>query len=133
MASQDEAHLLLQMARKDLKAIAGMLDRDVFDDEVFGFHAQQAVEKALKAWIAGMGKTCPCSHDLTRLLSQLEEYGQDVEAYRHTVEFNPFAVLFRYSALNEIDAPLDRPQAIRQANDLLRHVGAFLGREGPAG
>lgn len=37
---------------KDLRALQGMSDPDVFADEVFGFHAQQAAEKALKAWLA---------------------------------------------------------------------------------
>ncbi|MFL5004357.1 MAG: hypothetical protein ACJ8DK_03290 [Microvirga sp.] len=29
-----------------------MLDRQDFAEEIFGFHAQQVVEEALKAWIA---------------------------------------------------------------------------------
>jgi hypothetical protein len=43
---------LLSSAQKDLKAIRNMTDSNLFVDEVFGFHARQAVEKTLKAWIA---------------------------------------------------------------------------------
>ncbi|WP_372703813.1 hypothetical protein [Candidatus Accumulibacter contiguus] len=32
-----------------------MIDNPLFADEIFGFHAQQAIEKALKAWLATAG------------------------------------------------------------------------------
>ncbi len=51
MAASDRAVAFLEMARRDLAATQAMADRHVFAVEVFGFHAQQAVEKALKAWI----------------------------------------------------------------------------------
>jgi hypothetical protein len=42
----DNARQMLSIARRDLKALGGMLDADVFAYEIFGFHAQQAAEKA---------------------------------------------------------------------------------------
>lgn len=48
--NNDHARDLLNLARADLKAIAGMNDRDIFTDAIFGFHVQQAIEKGLKAW-----------------------------------------------------------------------------------
>jgi len=59
MALSDEARQMLAAAYKDWRALAGMADPDVFADEVFGFHAQQAVEKALKAWLALLGVEYP--------------------------------------------------------------------------
>ena len=53
--SEPEHAVLLAMARKDLVALAGMGDLKVFADEIFGFHAQQATEKALKSWLATLG------------------------------------------------------------------------------
>lgn len=52
MVAFEESLLLLSAAYKDLRALRGMLDAHVFVDEIFGFHAQQAAEKALKAWLA---------------------------------------------------------------------------------
>ena len=59
-----------------LRAIGGvssiarnMGDAEAFDDEIFGFHAQQAVEKALKAWLTEVGVTYPLTHDLSLLLA----------------------------------------------------------------
>jgi hypothetical protein len=51
----DHARQLLDMANKDHSALSHMLDAAAFSDEVFGFHAQQTIEKALKAWIAVRG------------------------------------------------------------------------------
>ena len=46
MAPSDEARQMLTAATKDWRALAGMTDPNVFADEIFGFHAQQATEKA---------------------------------------------------------------------------------------
>lgn len=42
-------------------------------DAVLGFHAQQAVEKGLKAVLAARGEAVPKTHDLTFLLQLLGE------------------------------------------------------------
>ena len=40
---------LLFMAKKDMAALAGMINDTVhFSDEIFGFHAEQAIEKEKK-------------------------------------------------------------------------------------
>ena len=60
MSDLDHACELVEMARGDLNALKGMrqLDESVgdlyFSNEVFGFHAQQAAEKCLKAAIASL-------------------------------------------------------------------------------
>jgi hypothetical protein len=51
--------MALSMAGKDLVAAQNMLNGEVFADEVFGFHVQQAMEKSLKAWIAYVGREYP--------------------------------------------------------------------------
>ncbi len=49
-SDREDAERMLALARVDLKATRNMLDPALFEDSVFGFHAQQAVEKALKSW-----------------------------------------------------------------------------------
>ena len=98
MKETDLAGNLLSSAEKDLKAIRNMTDPDLFADEVFGFHAQQAIEKTLKAWIALLGGEYPFIHDLDALLNALKKLGADVDALRGLVELNAFAVQFRYEA-----------------------------------
>jgi HEPN domain-containing protein len=49
MNAIDQARQMLVMASKDIKAMKSLLLPESADDEIFGFHAQQAVEKSLKA------------------------------------------------------------------------------------
>lgn len=51
MSDLEHGRELLEMARSDLNALRGMVDpaSPYFSDEVFGFHAQQAAEKSMKA------------------------------------------------------------------------------------
>ena len=65
MKKSKDASLLLFLAERDLKALKAMIvDTDSFSDEIFGFHAQQALEKSLKAWIASLGGEYPPIHNL---------------------------------------------------------------------
>ena len=45
MSDLDHARQILAIARRDLKALGGMLDADIFAYEIFGFQAQQTAEK----------------------------------------------------------------------------------------
>ena len=82
----EEARQLLLGAEKDLRALAGMREPEVFAEEIFGFHAQQAVEKCLKAWITLFGAEYPRTHDLSFLLSRLESLGERVEEFEDPCE-----------------------------------------------
>jgi HEPN domain-containing protein len=68
MNGVEHAREMLTLAQRDFKALQGMLDVETFADEIFGFHAQQAVEKALKAWLTLVGVEYPRTHDLEELL-----------------------------------------------------------------
>jgi HEPN domain-containing protein len=119
------AHSLLASAQKDLKAIRNMTDPDLFEDDVFGFHAQQAVEKSLKAWIALLGGQYPFVHDLDVLLNTLQKLGANVDGLRSLVELNAFAVQFRYEAFESPDEPLARRSVTGEAARLFQKVSAL--------
>lgn len=119
MAASDEAQLLLAAARRDWNALQGMFDAEVFADEIFGFHAQQAAEKTLKAWLSLLSIEYPKTHDLTLLLNALQAHGQNVGRFEGLVEFNPYAVQFRYEAFEELGSSLDRNTVKNQVSDLL--------------
>ena len=120
------AQALLDMARKDARALAGMTDRETFADEIFGFHAQQATEKALKAWCARRGIEYPLTHDLSELIALLREDGCDVDALEDLLRFNAFAVLLRYEALEEEPPFFERKRVIGEIDALLAHVAQHL-------
>ena len=70
----EESARMMELARRDLRAPQGMAgDTVAFTDEIFGFHAQQAVEKACKAWICGLGVVYPKTHDLDLLFHLLAD------------------------------------------------------------
>ena len=52
MQSAELARLLLRKAKQDQYAMNRLLDDPSAPDEVIGFHAQQAVEKMIKAVLA---------------------------------------------------------------------------------
>ncbi len=81
MNALERACGLLGMARKDFDALRGMVGNPLFADKIFGFHAQQSVEKSLKAWRAALSLSLPQTHDLSRLLDLLEESGADVAPF----------------------------------------------------
>ena len=51
MRDPKNAQKMFNLALKDFKALQNMTDEVLFDIEIFGFHAQQTVEKLLKAWV----------------------------------------------------------------------------------
>lgn len=110
MTDIDHARRLLLMAGKDLSALRAMGDAGAFSEEVFGFHAQQAVEKTLKSWIALRGETYPLTHDLRLLIIRLQALGCDVDGHGlwDFLELSSFAVQFRYEEVESADEPLDR-------------------------
>jgi len=115
------------MARKDLQALQGMTDSATFADEIFGFHAQQSMEKSLKAWLAVRGVEYPKTHDLRALLALLIEHGIDVGDLWDLVEFNLFAVQFRYEAFDLFEEVLDREAVIRRVIALVQRVERVVG------
>ena len=126
MSGSDLARNLLDTARSDLKAISNMLDPDAFDDRIFGFHAQQAVEKGLKAWPNVVQGAHPFTHDLSLLLHDLEQRGADVESCWGFLDLNSYAVRFRYETAPEGEEPLDRCSLLRDIRRLIMRVETLL-------
>lgn len=118
----DQAEKLLLMASKDMKAMDLMILPESIDDEIFGFHAQQAIEKSLKAWITAIGGTYGFNHDLRILFLTLRELGCDIEKFRHLIMLNPFAAQLRYEPLETVDEPLNRPALRKEVQELHVHV-----------
>lgn len=122
MSDLKQARALLEAARRDYSALRGMGDATIFADEIFGFHAQQAAEKLLKAWLALLGRTYPITHDLARLADMLKARDAEAARFEELAEYTPYAVQFRYDAGDSGAAPLDRDAAIRRMAELLEEV-----------
>ena len=89
-----------------------------------GFHAQQAVEKALKAWLACLEVCFPRTHDLRLLFDQLEHAGAAVpEAFRRLERLSVYAVLFRYDAADAQAEDVAFESVVEDVLALIEHVG----------
>ena len=110
----------------DLCALQAMSGIPAIADRILGFHAQQAIEKSLKAWIASLGLVYPFTHNLLTLLSQLEEAGADVERFLPLARYASFAVQFRYDPFQEAADAFDRKAVIREVTELVEHVERLI-------
>ncbi len=101
MKPDPAADILLTIAEKDYTTIRKMACDNEFADEVFGFHAQQAVEKAAKAILAMKGITFERTHDLELLFDALLDNGCIVSTdFSGLIDLTDFAVQYRYQAFN---------------------------------
>lgn len=126
----DAAARLFQLALRDLRAVQGMADdATTFPDEILGFHAQQAVEKATKAWLCCRGVEYPKTHDLDLLFELISESGVDIpNAFDDLRDLVDFSVQYRYEAFDEV--PIDRPTTLRLVARFLDHVAAAMSETG---
>ena len=122
MSDSKCAVALIAAADRDLSALRGMGDEQVFADEVVGFHAQQAVEKLLKAWLALLGEQYPITHNIAQLLDALQ--GREIEAvgYRDLIALNPYAVRLRYAGQEPETPGVDRVAVVARIESLMERV-----------
>ena len=114
MSPAEDALLLLAIVRRHLRSLGLTLD-PAYPDEDWGFTAQQAVEKLLKAWIVLADRRPPRVHDLEDLVALA---GQQLDPL--LLELQVFAVEARYE---EGPFPLPAPR-----QELLALVEAELER-----
>ncbi len=127
MSEPEKAQRLFEKALHDFRALENMLSSDAFADEIFGFHAQQAIEKAFKTWLIVSGASYPRIHDLRRLLQLIEEKVQHVpEEFWESIDLTDFAAEFRYDFLESIEEDFDRVAIVRKVKKIIDHVQSLL-------
>jgi len=103
----DLARNLMALAYRDLEVFRLLVRADSISDESVGFHAQQVVEKCLKAVLAYHSVEIRKTHDLGKLTDSLVKNDIPVPLDRDALEsLTPYAVLLRYDILESF--PLDR-------------------------
>lgn len=97
-----QAEVLLIKASEDEAALYATGNPDA----VLGFHAQQAVEKLLKALISARSVPFELTHNLARLAKVLHDLGEALPATPIAIsDLNDFAVEYRYDLLFQHAAP----------------------------
>lgn len=126
MSAPKCARVLIEAAVRDLQVVRLGLRETQLPEEVFGFHAQQAIEKLVRAWLAILGEVYPLTHDLESLFDLLEHRKCEVESFRALADYTPFAVIHRYEALGPGEPPMERREASRLVESLVRRVKNLL-------
>jgi HEPN domain-containing protein len=108
--SRELAELLLRKAEQDEFALDKLIPDPNSPDEIIGFHAQQAIEKMLKAVLALAAVRFRWSHDLVELLDLLRKKGIAYpEEFEEVTDLTPFAAILRYEEqVVQTRRPFDR-------------------------
>ena len=125
----DLVHGLLRKADSDLLAADATLKAGAYD--AAAFHAQQAVEKFLKAFLANERVEFPFTHNLSKLIELCADANSAFSALLPVVEpLTPYAVELRYDTdfwpSGEVCG-----EAIAAANTVREFVLERLGLSGP--
>jgi len=87
----------MQKAEQDVTSARFLLNMRPQPLEVIGFHAQQAVEKSLKAVLVHAGITPPRTHDLVSLHNMCAQQAQiHLDRIDVCARLTPYAVDHRY-------------------------------------
>ncbi len=97
----EEAWRSLQMADRDIKVFEILSDEPEAHLSIVCFHAQQAVEKSLKAVLFSRQIEFRRTHNLTELAQLLREHEIEPPVADDSLgRLNPFAVTFRYDDMD---------------------------------
>ena len=122
---QAEAIVLARKAADDLEAMQWLASKPEISDEIVGFHAQQAVEKWLKAVLGSRNIEFEYTHDLRRLIAEVATaVGEFPFDTPEVVALTEHAVPLRYDEILDTE-PLDRQAVVR----LVEQVGEWSGSQ----
>lgn len=113
-----EAAILARKAEGDAKAMQVLASVSDIDDEAIGFHAQQAVEKWLKAVLGSNGVAFEYTHDLRRLIAEVTAAaGEFPFDTAEVVALTEHAVPLRYDEILDAE-PLDREATVALVDEV---------------
>ena len=108
-----------QKAERDYAAITLHQQVASPDFDLICFHAQQCIEKYLKAWIQETNITFPKSHDLMELLVLILPSKPSWQIWQKDFEIiSPYAVEFRYPGKS---ATVENAEHVVQTCNIVRH------------
>ena len=131
-ASREQARVLLSKARDDAFMMEELLQNPDSPPWGIGFHAQQAVEKAMKSVLSARGVEFPFTHDLQVLVNVLEDRTELVPPRADDlVRLTPFAAVLRYDAFPEDEAALhvDRELVPGLVREVIEWASGFVGKK----
>ena len=131
MMEREHVERLMSKAAQDEVVMDQLAKNEETPPEAFGFHAQQAAEKLLKAAIVAAGSTYPFTHRLEDLIELIKDLGIVLPtAFEDLDQLTPFAVEFRYDIFPaESESDFDRPRIRKWIADLRAWVEIFVEKQ----
>lgn len=126
--SREYAGILLRKAAQDELVLEKLGHDPAVADEVIGFHAQQAIEKMLKAVLSFHAIRYRRTHDLVELIDLLLQNSISFPAeLEDAAQLGPFAVALRYDELpSEPEPPLDRVWATDRVREIRKWAESIV-------
>ena len=121
-------------AERELRVLKILVEADA-DQEAIGFHAQQALENALKGWISALDGAYKNEHDIANLagIVRRHEREMDTDAGERLAWLSKYAVKYRYEGVKVEIA--DRFELLRVAtetvNAIINRIRQLSGPEPP--
>ena len=122
----DNARQVLELSRRQVRGMRALVDPEN-DEENFGFHAQRAVELALKAWISLAGQRYERTQSIDDLIATLTNARvAEARNYADFGRLTPYAVKYIYEAVPH--PTMDRPLVLERVSGLVNLVDTLLER-----
>jgi HEPN domain-containing protein len=116
----------LSFVQDDLAIVKLAVNVATIPQSVLGFHAQQAIDKALKAALAGKMIEPPRTHNLRYLADRVQTaYGLSIDAL-HGQDLTRWGTAYRYPGSDPVEESLDRKAVLRQVEACLRLIRSLL-------
>jgi HEPN domain-containing protein len=127
MKQHEQALLFLRKATEDEALLVEVVAAARISNEIFGFHAQQASEKLLKALLSEFGISFPRTHNLRLLMDLLADAGNPLPPSLDDLDqLTAYGTLFRYEDL-PVETKLDRKAALALVREIRSLVEKKLG------
>jgi len=122
----EQARLFLQKATADEALLDEVMHSDRIDDEIFGFHCQQAAEKMLKALLSQLGVDFPRTHNLRLLMDLLTDAEHPLPDELADLDIlSPYGTMFRYESI-PAESSLDRKITREMVRALRNYVEKYI-------
>ena len=127
MNNPDDPRTWVDKAENDLLNVRNNLRAKHVPWDTICFHAQQAAEKMLKAFLVSRTRTASRTHDLIALLAEAVEAGGPLEDLEPDCRLlTPYAVMFRYPGAVGEPEEQEARQAVAAAERVYEQVQSTL-------
>lgn len=117
----DHTQVLVVKAQEDLRAAKELAKLPDYSEEIVLFHCQQAVEKALKAYLNSRQVNYPKIHDLEALSAICKQKDSSFGQLELVSELTPYALRIRYDAVINI-SPEETASIIKATDKVLDFI-----------